>query len=217
MSAIFDCSDELERERGLALAVAVLKRGGLASFAADSSYALACDAFDRSAVAELLKAKGRDARTPVSVLVPSATTVGGLVHQVTDTMTAVVEAFWPGNVTIVARSAGSLVWDLGDTGGTVSIRMPMAELAQDVLIRTGPLAVMSANRIGMPAPLGVAEMVAGLGDIAELDVILDSGMLDQLAPSSIVDLTGERPRLLREGSVTADQLRVVLGDLEVLE
>jgi tRNA A37 threonylcarbamoyladenosine synthetase subunit TsaC/SUA5/YrdC len=93
----------------------------------------------------------------------------------------------------------------------------VAELAQDVLIRTGPLAVMSANRIGMPAPLSVAELVAGLGDIPELDVILDSGTLDQQAPSSIVDLTGERPRLLREGSVTADQLRVVLGDLEVLE
>ena len=193
MSTIFDCSQDAERERGLALAIAVLKRGGLAAFAADSCYALACDAFDRSAVVEMLKAKGRDVRTPVSVLVPSITTMSGLVHQVSETMSAVAEQFWPGHVTIVARSARSLAWDLGDTGGTVSMRMPVT------------------------APRSVADVVSGLGEISELDVILDSGTITAQAPSSILDLTDERPRLLREGLIAGDQLRTLLPDLEVLE
>jgi len=169
-----------------------------------------------SAVGDLLAAKGRDRRTPVPVMVPSPTTLSGILDHVTDDISVLVEAFWPGGLTIVAYAAPSLAWDLGATQGTVSVRMPLHPVALDLLRRTGPLAVMAANRAGLPAPLSADEAEGSVGDAAGVEVLLDAGSSPDALTSSIVDLTGGVPLLVREGVIDAATLREFVPNLEVL-
>jgi len=216
MSRRFDCSDPAAREQGLTMAASVLRRGGLVLVPTDTVYAVAADAFSVPAVGALLEAKGRARSTPVSVMVPSATTLSGILHRVDDDVTVLVEAFWPGALTLVAEAAPSLAWDLGATDGTVSVRMPLHPVMLDLLKRTGPLAVMAANRIGEAAPTTADEAEASIGGAEGVEVLLDAGASPDPVTSSIVDLTGRVPLLIREGAIDADTLREFVPDLEVL-
>ncbi|MEO5652440.1 MAG: L-threonylcarbamoyladenylate synthase, partial [Marmoricola sp.] len=121
------------------------------------------------------------------------------------------ERYWPGPLTIVCRQQPSLRWDLGETRGTVAIRMPADEAALELLGRTGPLAVSSANRSGQPAATDAAAALRMLGEAVE--VILDGGPSDGGLASTIIDCTGDRPRILREGAITAVELRETLEGL----
>ena len=103
------------------------------------------------------------------------------------------------------------------TLGTVSVRMPSSALLLELLERTGPVAAMSANRLGLPAPTSLAQAEQVLGELEALDLILDDGELTPSPPSSIVDLTSSTPTLVRAGGVTVDQIRAVIRDLVVLE
>src|SRR5699024_1083339 len=113
-------------------------------------YGIGADAFTPSAVQALLAAKGRGPDMPVPVLVGSWSTIDGLVLQVTEAARTLIEAFWPGGMSLVLPHAPSLAWDLGQTGGTVMVRMPMHPVALDLLRTVGPMAVSSANRSGQP-------------------------------------------------------------------
>ena len=197
---------------GVAAAVAALRRGALAVLATDTVYGVASDAFSPAAVARLLAAKGRGRDMPVPVLVGSAISISGLADHVTDDARSLVEAFWPGPLTLIVRSAPSLAWDLGETRGTVAVRMPAHPVALAVLAETGPLAVSSANRSGMPAATTAADALRQLGE--DVAVYLDSGSVESGVPSTILDLTGARPRLRRLGALTTEQLRTVLPHLE---
>jgi tRNA threonylcarbamoyl adenosine modification protein (Sua5/YciO/YrdC/YwlC family) len=117
------------------------------------------------------------------------------------------QAFWPGGLTLVLEHAPSLAWDLGDAEGTVAVRLPDDDVARDLLRRTGPLAVSSANRSGRPAATTAQEADAQLGSHAA--AILDGGPRAGSAASSIVDCTGPVPRVLRVGAVSVDRLREV--------
>jgi L-threonylcarbamoyladenylate synthase len=148
----------------------------------------------------------------VPVLIGEASTLGGLVVNLPPVANDLAQAFWPGGLTLVLEHAPSLAWDLGDAEGTVAVRLPDDDLARDLLRRTGPLAVSSANRSGRPAATTAQEAVDQLGTHAA--VVLDGGPRSAATPSTIVDCTGPVPRVLRVGVLTVDELRGVVPEIE---
>ena len=211
MSAVFDCSDPQERAAGLHAAVGAARGGRLVVLPTDTLYGLGCDAFDAEAVAALLAAKHRGRDMPVPVLVGSWHTVDGLVQRVSPEARELVQSFWPGGLSLVVEQAPSLAWDLGDTDGTVMLRMPLHPVAIEVLREVGPMAVSSANVSGGSPAATVGQAREQLGD--SVAVYLDGGPADHAVASTIVDLTGETPLVLREGAVSVEEIAEVL-DLE---
>lgn len=209
MTQLFDCSNADQREIGVASAVSALKGGRLVVLPTDTVYGIGADAFDSEAVAALLAAKGRGRNMPVPVLVGSWHTIEGLVYNVPDTARELIRAFWPGALSLVVRQAPSLHWDLGDAHGTVMLRMPLHSIAIELLRSVGPMAVSSANISGRPAAVTAHDAREQLGE--QVEVYLDAGPSQQQAASTIVDLTGAHPRVLREGPVTAAAIADVLG------
>ncbi len=209
MATVYDCSRRDERETGIAAAASMIRSSRLVVFPTDTVYGIGCDAFDTLAVRALLDAKGRGRAMPLSVLVGSWSTVDGLVLSVPNEARLLIEAFWPGGLSIVLPHAPSLAWDLGDTRGTVMIRMPLHPVVLELLREIGPIAQSSANISGQQPATTVAEAQAQLGE--SVSVYLDGGPAGEAVPSSIVDLTGEKPRMLREGAVTKADVVEVLG------
>jgi tRNA threonylcarbamoyl adenosine modification protein (Sua5/YciO/YrdC/YwlC family) len=212
MPRTFDCSYSGEREEGLAAAVAAIGAGQLVVLPTDTVYGIAADAFSPDAVAELLRAKGRGRDMPVPVLIGSERTLDGIATEIPEEARHLVEAFWPGPLTIICRQQPSLRWDIGDSRGTVAVRMPQHPIAIELLQATGPLAVSSANVSGQPPATEVAEALEQLG--ANVEVYLDDGPTTDAVPSSIVDVTGDFPRLVREGALPLSVLRSVAPDME---
>jgi L-threonylcarbamoyladenylate synthase len=213
VSLTFDCSDPAQRDAGLAQAVSALQSGQLVVLPTDTLYGVGADAFTPTAIDALLAAKGRDRGMPVPVLVGSWRSIDGLVTVVTPQMRQLVQAFWPGGLTLVVKHAPGLAWDLGDAYGTVALRMPLHPVALELLREVGPMGVSSANRSGRPPATTVDDARAQLGD--RIDVYLDGGTTGEPVASSIVDLTTSPPRLVRAGAVSADELREVVPDLFV--
>jgi tRNA threonylcarbamoyl adenosine modification protein (Sua5/YciO/YrdC/YwlC family) len=209
MTELFDCRDEQTRAIGIASAVSAVKGGSLVVMPTDTVYGIGADAFDSEAVSALLSAKGRGRDMPVPVLVGSWHTIEGLVYSVPHTARELIRAFWPGALSLVVRQAPSLQWDLGDAQGTVMVRMPLHPVAIEVLREVGPMAVSSANISGRPAAVTAQEARDQLGD--QVEVYLDAGPSQQQTASTIVDLTGDHPRVLRQGPVTVDAVAKVLG------
>ncbi|KJF19450.1 threonylcarbamoyl-AMP synthase [Rhodococcus sp. AD45-ID] len=209
MSTVYDCSEIDTRTAGLAAAKNALKAGRLVVLPTDTLYGLAADAFDSEAVTSLLRAKGRGRDMPVPVLVGSWNTIDGLVYSVRPQARDLVRAFWPGGLSLVVEQAPSLAWDLGDTRGTVMLRMPLHPVALELLRDVGPLAVSSANISGRPPATTVDEARDQLGGSAS--VYLDGGPAAHAVASTIVDLTADSPRILRVGAVSAEDIADVLG------
>jgi tRNA threonylcarbamoyl adenosine modification protein (Sua5/YciO/YrdC/YwlC family) len=209
MTRMLDCRDPQTRSAAITAAIDTVKSGRLIVLPTDTVYGIGADAFDSRAVAGLLAAKGRGRDMPVGVLVGSWHTISGLVYAVPDTAHELIRAFWPGALSLVVQQAPSLQWDLGDARGTVMLRMPLQPVALEVLSKTGPMAVSSANISGQPAATTAAEAQRQLGDL--VDVYLDGGPSEQQAASTIVDLTAATPRLLREGPISAQRIAEVLG------
>ncbi|MFD9406731.1 L-threonylcarbamoyladenylate synthase [Streptomyces sp. NPDC059989] len=213
MARRYDCNDATDRKTGLREAASAVRRGELVVLPTDTLYGIGADAFSPEAVHDLLAAKGRGRGMPTPVLIGSPNTLHGLVTDFSEQAWELVDAFWPGALTLVAKHQPSLAWDLGDTGGTVAVRMPLHPVAIELLTEVGPMAVSSANLSGQPAPEDCDAAREMLGD--SVSVYLDGGPTPGIQPSSIVDVTGKVPVLLREGALTADQLREVVPDLEV--
>jgi L-threonylcarbamoyladenylate synthase len=209
MAEVFDCAEPDQRAAGLAAARSALKGGRLVVLPTDTVYGIGADAFDDSAVAALLAAKGRGRDMPVPVLVGSWQTIDGLVFNVPTAARELIHAFWPGALSLVVRQAPSLQWDLGDAAGTVMLRMPLHPVAIELLREVGPMAVSSANISGRPASVTADEARTQLGDL--VDVYLDAGPSAKQSASTIVDLTGAHPRILRTGPISADAVAEVLG------
>ncbi len=208
VSTVYDCAVAERRLAGLAAAASAVRAGQLVVLPTDTVYGLGCDAFSSSAVRALLSAKGRGRDMPVPVLVGSWSTVDGLVLGVPPRARALIEAFWPGGLSLVLPHAPSLGWDLGETRGTVMLRMPLHPVALELLREVGPMAVSSANRSGLPPATTVEQAREQLAD--RVGVFLDGGPAGESA-STIVDLTSEDPVLLREGVVSATEISEVLG------
>jgi L-threonylcarbamoyladenylate synthase len=209
MSARFDCMDADRRAAGVTEAAAALRRGELAVLPTDTVYGVAADAFSHDGVAALLAAKGQGRDVPPAVLVGTMRAALALIDDVSTIGKDLMDEFWPGALTLVFPAGRSLSWDLGDTKGTVAVRMPLHPVALDLLKESGPLAVSSAKRSAdsaVPTTVSVAE--AQLGDAVA--VYLDSGPCPGDTLSTIVDLTGAVPRLLRRGAIPVTRLRTIV-------
>ncbi|WP_181775664.1 L-threonylcarbamoyladenylate synthase [Amycolatopsis pittospori] len=209
MSAVYDCSKRDTRADGLAAAASAVRSSRLVVLPTDTVYGIGADAFDSGAVQSLLRAKNRGPDMPVGVLVGSWSTVDGLVLGTPPQARALIEAFWPGDLSIVLPHAPSLQWDLGQSRGTVMLRMPLHPVALELLRDVGPMAVSSANVSGQPPASTAQEAVDQLGD--SVAVYLDGGSTGDPVPSSMVDLTGDDPVILREGAVSRAAIAEVLG------
>ncbi len=208
MSIVFDCNDPQSRSAGIRAAVGAAKAGRLVVIPTDTLYGVGCNAFDSDAVGSLLAAKHRGRDMPVPVLVGSWHSIDGLVLSVPQAARDLIEAFWPGGLSLVVRQAPSLAWDLGDTDGTVMLRMPLHPVAIELLREVGPMAVSSANVSGRPPATTVDEAREQLGD--EISVYLDGGPAPVAQASTIVDVSGAQPRVLREGAITIEAVAEVL-------
>ncbi|MGD9959535.1 L-threonylcarbamoyladenylate synthase [Nocardioides sp.] len=211
MSTRYSTADGEDREAGIEAASLAIRRGQLIVLPTDTVYGVAADAFDPEAVEALLKAKGRGREMPPPVLVSSATTADALAAGLPDYARALIKEFWPGPLTIVARQQKSLQWDLGDTRGTVAVRMPDHPVALEILERTGPLAVSSANTTGLPAATNADQAEEMLAD--RVEVIIDGGPSLGKAASTIVDVTGPQGRILRLGALSLERLNDILEPL----
>lgn len=221
MSSIFDCHDEAQLLAGMRHARQAIARGELIVMPTDTVYGVAADAFSPAAVQRLLDAKGRGRDQPPPVLIGSKDTLPALAESVPEPVQRLVDAFWPGGLTIVLPAQPSLVWDLGETQGTVAVRMPEGRVALELLAETGPLAVSSANLTGKDAAVSAHDAEQMLGE--SVAVYLADGMSRDGIASTIVDATSlvqrmgaeDEPRvvrILRHGAVTREQLAEVLGD-----
>jgi L-threonylcarbamoyladenylate synthase len=209
----YDCDDADQRATGVREAAYAIRRGDLIVLPTDTVYGIGADAFTPSAVMKLLAAKGRGRDMPVPVLIGSRGVLDALVGTLSEPARHLVEVLWPGALTIIARHSPALAWDLGDANGTVALRMPADLLALDLLKETGPMAVSSANRSGLPPAITCENAQAQLGDA--VSVYLDGGPTTAAVPSSIVDVTGEVPVLVRQGWISLERLREIVPEMEV--
>jgi tRNA threonylcarbamoyl adenosine modification protein (Sua5/YciO/YrdC/YwlC family) len=219
--ALYDTSSPDDLLTGMRSARDAIGRGELVVIPTDTVYGLAADAFSPAAVQRLLDAKGRDRTAPPPVLVPGIPTLDAVTEFVPDEVRALVARFWPGGLTVVLRARPTLDWDLGETRGTVAVRMPDQRIALELLAETGPLAVSSANLTGEPAAMTAAEAQVALGD--SVAVYLEAGLAGTAYPdaaagtgSTIVDATAlEHPegklRILRHGVIPDQAIIEVVG------
>ena len=222
MSAtVYPVGTDEQREGAVAAVAAAVSGGRTAIIPTDTVYGIAADAFSRGGVQQLLAAKGRSRRMPPPVLIADAGVLPGLADAPSTEAQKLAEAFWPGPLTLILHAQPSLTWDLGETAGTVALRVPDDSLARAVLKRTGPLAVSSANRTGRPPATTAAEAAEQLGE--RVQAILDDGVRPpgredsvtsaEVLPSTIVDCTGERPVMVRQGALSLEQLREVVPEV----
>jgi L-threonylcarbamoyladenylate synthase len=209
MTTRYDCRDSGERTAGIDAAVAAARAGELIVLPTDTVYGIGADAFIPAAVTTMLAAKGRGRNMPPPVLVGTARAAAALADDLGAFGQALIDEFWPGGLTLVFRASPTLLWDLGETKGTVALRMPLHSVALEVLKRTGPLAVSSANRTGQPPAATAEEAQQQLGEA--VSVYLDDGPSSGTVASTILDLTGAVPTLLRAGAVSVDRLRTVVS------
>jgi L-threonylcarbamoyladenylate synthase len=211
-----------DNERSIAATAAAMKRGGLVLLPTESVYVLATDAFSRRGTAALRRAKEYAADAPLGIMVPSISTVSGITQSVPAYARDLMEAFWPGLLTVLLPAATTLTWDA--TGGSpVAVRMPMHPAALAVLQRVGPTAVTAA-----PAHSGDGVVTpADHDEFAGLDVVLDAGVSPwaeapnpgpglgevRSAPSTVIDATGPSPVIRRAGALSPQALRAVCPDL----
>ncbi|WP_327011959.1 L-threonylcarbamoyladenylate synthase [Dactylosporangium sp. NBC_01737] len=206
---LYDCSQLAERDRGIAAAIEAVGRGDLVVLPTDTVYGIGADAFKSWSVTALNNAKGSSA--PVPVLVGSRHTLDGLVFGLPQAARDLVDAFWPGALTIVVEHAPSLQWDLGGGDGTVAVRMPLHPIALEVLRETGPMAVSSANKQGQPAAETAAEARDQLG--YSVSVYLEGGPCPEPVASTIISVTNSEHRVLRAGAIPIEKLREVVPSL----
>lgn len=212
MSEIFQCFDEVDQV-AMDAALGAINSGELIVIPTDTVYGIAADAFNKSAVQRLLNAKGRGRQMPPPVLIGQLETLPALASKVPGYAQSMLDDLWPGALTLIFHEQPSLAWDLGITRSTVAVRMPADERALAILKRTGPLAVSSANLTGKHAALNVSEAQEQLGE--SVSVYIDGGPAQIGEASTIVDVTGSVPRVLRTGAISVETLREYNNAIEV--
>lgn len=212
---IFNLSDSNERKYGLTAASAAAKRGELIVLPTDTVYGLGTDAFNPLGVEKLINAKGNDHSIATPVLIGNPNALTALALRVDKTMSELVQCFWPGELTLLVKQQPTLNWDLGDSGGTVAIRMPMHPVAIELLNLVGPMAVSSANKAGKSPALNIECAAEQFSDV--VSVYLDGGQSQKGQPSTILDLSEDQPRLIRLGALGLEEIREVIPDLQLAD
>jgi len=210
----FSMDNEMERKDGITAAIAAAKRGDLVVLPTDTVYGLGTDAFSQNGPQKLLAAKGRDRNMPIPVLVGHVKALDGLAQRVDAVTKALAEAFWPGALTIVVKAQPTLRWDLGETNQTVALRMPLNPIAIELLNAVGPMAVSSANKTGQPAATNVEEAITQLGE--KVTIYLDGGQTPGNVASTIVDVSSGEIKLLRQGAIPLEEIRLIVPNIQVL-
>lgn len=222
---IYDCSLDTDLLTGMRLAKVSLGRNELVVLPTDTVYGLAADAFSPGAVTALLAAKGRGPQSPPPVLIGTVETLQALAEEIPEVANRLAQTFWPGALTMILKSQPSLTWDLGETKGTVALRMPDHKIALALLQETGPLAVSSANLTGEPAATTCQQAEQYLGD--SVAVYLDGGNSPKGEASTILDLTDlvdtygadgkltttGKIKIVRRGALSAEKIRSIAGEL----
>lgn len=204
-----------DRAAGLTAAKEAIQRGEPIVLPTDTVYGIGVDAFSPRAVAVLLAAKGRSRQMPPPVLISRSAVMDALAMDIPEAARALAEHFWPGALTLILRAQPSLAWDLGETHGTVALRIPADDLALDLLTEVGPMAVSSANRTGQPAATTADQAQHMLAE--SVAVYLDDGVRDQSLSSSIVDCTGEVPVVVRDGAIPLAELQAVVAEVRAAD
>ena len=211
MTQLFDAQESDQRTAAIAAASHAIGQRELIVLPTDTVYGVGADAFSPQAVAVLLAAKGRSRQSPPPVLIANMQVLDALAVDIPDTGRQLAEAFWPGALTLILNAQPSLSWDLGETHGTVALRQPADELAQQILQNTGPLAVSSANRHGQPAATTAQQAQEALGE--SVAVYIHDGDRGVQQASTIVDCTVIPHRVLRSGAISIDELRQVVPEV----
>ena len=200
--------------RAIDEAAAILRRGGLVAFPTETVYGLGANALDASAVARIFAAKGRPSYNPLIVHVPNEAAARALASEWPETASRLAHAFWPGPLTIVLRKQ-AVVPDIVTAGlDSVALRVPAHPVALALLRASGlSLAAPSANRSMALSPTTAQHVARSLGD--RVDLILDGGPTTVGIESTVVDLRGERPSILRPGLLGAREIEPVVGALAV--
>ncbi|MCR9070486.1 MAG: L-threonylcarbamoyladenylate synthase [Alphaproteobacteria bacterium] len=196
-------------------AAAILRAGGLVAFATETVYGLGADATDEAAVARIFEAKGRPRFNPLISHVPDMESAFAL-GVATPAALVVAEACWPGPLTLVLRRAEGCPIAWLTTAGleTAAIRVPGSDAARALLAEVGrPVAAPSANRSGRVSPTSAAHVAAE--EFSDLELILDGGPCRVGLESTVLDVSGERPRLLRPGAVTRERIEALVGPVEL--
>lgn len=191
---------------GIGRAAALLREGALVAFPTDTVYGIGCRAEDPDALARLFEAKRRPLERAVPLLVPdlASAVAGGFIAD--DRATGLAARFWPGGLTLVLRSA--------DGGTSQAFRAPNHEVALALLTAAGPLATSSANRSGEPETLDADDVLIAFADGEEPRAVIDGGRVPGGVASSVLDLSGERPRLVRAGAVARGEIEALIGPID---
>lgn len=219
MADVYDCSDPAQLLSGSRTARRAVGQGELIVIPTDTVYGVAADAFTPEAVDRLLEAKGRGRQSPPPVLIPNIGTLSALAAEVHEPIRQLAEAFWPGGLTIIAQANPGLSWDLGETGGTVALRIPNHPLALEILEETGPLAVSSANLTGQPAARTAAAAQEMLGDAVsvylEAGETAGSGTASTIVDATAITAEGGSLRILRSGEITRGAIADLLPQVTI--
>ncbi len=198
----------------IALAAQLLKQGKLVVMPTETVYGLAADARNEAAVAAIFEAKGRPQDNPLIVHISDLSELPALVTSVPEAAKRLAAAYWPGPLTMILPRGDSIPAMVSAGLNTVAVRFPSHPVAQALIRESGcPLAAPSANLSGSPSPTTAAHVAADLS--GRVSAIVDGGPCEVGLESTVISLTGDKPRLLRPGGITLDQLQAVLGDVEV--
>ncbi len=211
MAIYIECTTETERQRGITAAKSAIRRGECIVIPTDTVYGIAVDPFMPDGVNKLLSAKGRGRDMPVPVLVPTFAAAIALAKKLSPAAKDLMDAFWPGPLTIVVAQQPTLSWDLGDTDGTVALRMPLQRTALELLAETGPLAVSSANISGQPPATSAKMALEQLGE--SVSIYLEMGETTSDIPSTIVDATSDKLQIIRLGALSKADLVEIVGEI----
>ena len=208
----------VDRERpdrdAIARAAACLRDGGLVAFPTETVYGLGAHALDRTAVRRLFEAKGRPSNDPLIVHVAGIDDLRRLATEVPANAVALAERFWPGPLTLVLRRAASVPLEVTASLDTVAIRVPAHPVAHALLVASQlPVAAPSANLFSRPSPTTASHVLADLE--GRIDIVLDAGPTDVGVESTVVDLTGDSPTVLRPGAVSLEDLQDVIPQVQL--
>ncbi len=195
--------------QAIPFALQVLQNGGLVAFPTDTVYGLAADPFNSVAIERLYAAKERDMSKAIAVLVGEVEQLAQITPGLSTQAEALAARFWPGALTLVVSRRPELPAQLSALP-TIGVRMPDHSFALNLLQASGPLATTSANRSGADNPLTAADVLDQLG--GRIELVLDGGTCPGGVPSTVVDCTIPDVRILREGAISVEAIRAVLGN-----
>ena len=197
-------------------AAEIIRAGGLVAIPTETVYGLGANAMDEEAVAKIFLAKGRPQDNPLIIHISCAEELTRYCHDIPEAAWRLAERFWPGPLTMVLPVKPCVPKRTTAGLSTVAVRCPKTQVTRELIRAAGvPIAAPSANLSGKPSTTTAAHVLHDYGTGGRIDAIIDGGPCEVGVESTIVDLTGEKPRLLRPGGITPEELRDLLGELEI--